>query len=168
MTLDVVIPALRRHTIEALLESLALNTDSPDCVTIVGEEIPCSVETYGLPVRLLRFRSARYPIGDCDVALRRDVGIWFSECSHVVTLDDDLVAPRDLVETSRAILEREPYFWGHYRFVDFQHFSLSELSAMPPSRGRSRERAPNVWHLWMSCYGGLFGGARSILIDHGG
>ncbi len=107
MSLDVVVPALRTATIDRLLASLAQGTVRPDAVSLVSNEVPDGLETYGLQVRLLRFRSDRYPIGDRDLALRRDVGIWCSECSHVLTLDDDLVAPANLVETSLELLDRD-------------------------------------------------------------
>jgi len=168
VTLDVVVPALRRETIELLLESLALNTVAPDAVSIVGAEIDTSLAVFGLPVRLLRVRSDRYPIGDWDLALRRDVGVWFSECTHVLLLDDDLVASATLVEDSLALLKRQPFFWGHHRYIDFAPFTVAELSRLEPGRGRAREQPPNAWHLWMSCYGGLFGASRDVVVEAGG
>src|SRR6478672_13385785 len=123
VSLDVVVPALRTATIDRLLASLAQGTVRPDAVSLVSNEVPDGLETYGLQVRLLRFRSARYPIGDRDLALRRDVGIWCSECSHVLTLDDDLVAPANLVESSLELLHRESHFWGHHRYISFDGYA---------------------------------------------
>lgn len=168
MTLDVVVPAVRRATIGRLLESLARNTVRPDSVSIVSNEVDSGLETHGLDVRLLRFRSAEYPIGDRDVALRRDIGIWSSECSHVLTLDDDIVAPTNLIETSLALLRGEPYFWGHYRYVSFRGYTLERLVELPPELGRKREEPPNSWHLWMSCYAGAFGAERELVEEVGG
>ena len=168
MTLDVVVPAVRRATIGRLLESLAGNTVRPDVVSIVSNEVDPAIETHGLDVRLLRFRSDEYPIGDRDVALRRDVGIWSSECSHVLTLDDDLVAPANLIETSLALLREEPYFWGHYRYISFRGYTLEGLLELPPELGRKREDPPNSWHLWMSCYAGAFGAERELVEEIGG
>ena len=155
-SLDVIVPSVRPATVGRLLESLALGSVRPDAVSIVSNEVEASIETHGLDVRLLRFRSSEYPIGDRDVALRRDVGIWSSEHSHVLTLDDDVVAPANLIETSRALLADEPYFWGHYRYISFPGYALERLVELPPELGRRRENPPNSWHLWMSCYAGAF------------
>jgi hypothetical protein len=168
VTLDVVVPAVRRATIDRLLESLARNTVRPDSVSIVSNEVDSDLETHGLNVRLLRFRSSEYPIGDRDVALRRDVGIWSSECSHVLTLDDDLIAPASLIETSLALLRDEPYFWGHYRYISFQGYGVERLAELPAELGRKRENPPNSWHLWLSCYGGAFGAERELVQEVGG
>jgi hypothetical protein len=168
VSLDVIVPALRTATIDRLLASLAQNTVPPDAVSLVSNEVPEGIETHGLNVRLLRFRSDRYPIGDRDVALRRDVGIWSSECSHVLTLDDDLVAPANLVESSLALLERESHFWGHHRYISFDGYAPERLLELPPELGRPRESPPNSWHLWLSCYGGAFGAERSLVQELGG
>jgi hypothetical protein len=168
VTLDVVVPALRTATIDRLLASLAAGTTRPDAVSLVSNEVPDRIETHGLDVRLLRFRSDRYPIGDRDLALRRDVGIWSSECSHVLTLDDDLVAPSNLVETSLELLERERYFWGHHRYISFDGYAPERLLELPAKLGRPRETPPNSWHLWLSCYGGAFGAERSLVQELGG
>jgi hypothetical protein len=168
VTLDIVIPALRPETVERLLRSLALGRDRPDSVSLAGNEIPVDMPSYGLPVRHLRFSSDMYPIGDCDVALHRNVGVWSSECSHVVFLDDDLVAPIGLVAAARRLFEREPFFWGHHRYVDVESWAIEELVSLRPESGAARESPPNSWHLWMSCYGGLFGARRDVLVDAGG
>ena len=168
MTLDVVIPALRPDTVERLLRSLALGRDRPDSVSLVGNEIPVDLPSYGLPVRHLRFSSETYPIGDCDLALHRTVGAWSSECSHVVFLDDDLVAPIGLVTAARGLLQREPFFWGHHRYIDVESWGIEELVSLRPESGAARESPPNSWHLWMSCYGGLFGARREVILEPGG
>jgi hypothetical protein len=168
VTLDVIVPAIRRGTIDRLLASLARNIVTPDVVSIVSNEVDAAIETHGLEVRLLRLRSATYPIGDRDVALRRNVGIWSSECSHVLMLDDDLVAPPDLVQTSRELLREEPYVWGHHRYISFAGYPLERLMALPPVLGHPREHPPNSWHQWMSCYAGAFGAGRELLEQLGG
>jgi hypothetical protein len=168
VSLDVIVPTVRPATIGRLLESLALNTVRPDAVSIVSNEVDGSLETHGLDVRLLRFRSEDYPVGDRDVALRRDVGIWSSEASHVLTLDDDVVAPANLIETSMALLAEEPYFWGHYRYISFAGYTLERLVELLPELGRKRESPPNSWHLWMSCYAGAFGAERELVKRVGG
>jgi hypothetical protein len=167
-SLDVIVPSVRPATVGRLVESLARNTVRPASVSIVSNEVDASLETHGLDVRLLRFRSEEYPIGDRDVALRRDVGIWSSQASHVLTLDDDVVAPANLIETSLALLADEPYFWGHYRYISFTGYALERLVELPPELGRKRESPPNSWHLWMSCYAGAFGAERELVQRVGG
>jgi hypothetical protein len=168
VSLDVVVPALRTATIDRLLASLAEGRVQPNAVSLVSNEVPEGIETHGLEVRLLRFHSDRYPIGDRDLALRRDVGIWCSDCTHVLTLDDDLVAPANLVETSLELLGRERHFWGHHRYISFEAYSPERLLELPPERGRAREKPPNSWHLWLSCYGGAFGAERTLVLELGG
>ena len=168
MSLDVVVPALRSATIDRLLSSLAAGTVRPDAVSLVSNEVQAGIETYGLEVRLLRFRSDRYPIGDRDVALRRAICLWSSACSHVLMLDDDVVAPANLVETSLDLLTREPYFWGHHRYVSFDGYAPERLLDLPAQLGRPREKPPNSWHLWLSCYGGAFGAERALVQELGG
>jgi hypothetical protein len=168
MTVDVVVPAVRRATIDRLLASLARNTVRPDVVSLVSNEVDAEIDTHGIEVRLLRFRSATYPIGDRDVVLRRNVGIWSSECSHVLMLDDDLVAPPDFVETSRWLLRDQPYFWGHHRYLPFAGYPLERLLELPPELGQPREDRPNSWHFWTSCYAGAFGAERDLLEQVGG
>ena len=163
-----VVPARRTATIDRLLFGLARGQARPDAVSIVSNEVPSGIETHGLPVRLLRFRSETYPVGDHDVALRRNVGIWSSECSHVLSLDDDLVAPASLVESSLALLRDEPCFWGHHRYIWVDGYGPERLLELPPELGKARESPPNSWHLWLSCYGGLFGFERSLVQGIGG
>jgi len=168
MTLDVVVPALRTRTVGRLLHSLALGTSRPDAVTLVSNEVPLGIEAFGLPVRVIRFRSDTVPAGHKDVALRRNIGIWASACHDIVTLDDDLVAAASLVATSRDLLRDRPYFWGHHRYVSFADHRVEDLVSLPPDRGRPREFPPNAWHLWMSCYGGLFGAPADVVREVGG
>jgi hypothetical protein len=168
MKLDVVVPVLRTKTIGRLLQSLSLGVSQPDVVTLVSNEVALDTETFGLPVRVIRFSSDTVPIGQADVALRRNIGIWASRASHVVTLDDDLVAAASLVASSRDLLRMYPYFWGHYRYISFMDNRVEDLVALSPDGGRPREFPPNSWHLWMSCYGGLFGAAADLVREIGG
>ncbi len=168
MEIDVVIPAVRVNSIPPLLYSFSRNRVRPDLITIVSNEVPSDINTLGLKVRILRFTSRDYPIGACDVALRRDIGVWKSPCSHIVTFDDDQLAPSTLIESSRDLLTRQRFFWGHYRFLDFSRYTIEEIADLPPSRGRPRETPPNAWHLWRSAYGGLFGAEKMLVQQIGG
>ena len=134
MTLDIVIPVLRTRTIGRLLQSLSLGTGRPDAVTLVSNEVPLDVDAFGLPVRVIRFSSDTVPVGHGDVALRRDIGIWASHCSHVVTLNDNLVAAASLVAASRDLLRERPYFWGHHRYVSFADHRVADLVSLPADR----------------------------------
>ena len=166
--LDVVIPALRERSLDDALWSLAHGSRRPDLVTIVSNEVSAERETHGLAVRILRFRSTAYPVGEGDLALKRNVGMWASPCSHVMTYDDDQVAPATLVEESLRLLERDPYFWGHHRFVNYGWYAPDQLLELGPERGTEREHPPNAWHFWLSCYGGLFGAKKSVVLHVGG
>jgi hypothetical protein len=167
--IDVIVPVARRRTIDELLYSFSCNTARPDLITLVSNELSAGdIQTHGLDVRLLRFDSSVYAIGSMDVALRRNVGIWASESSHVVTFDDDQLAPVDLVENCRARFAAGRYFWGHYRYIDFSQWSVDELLRLPAIAGKPRESPPNSWHTFRSAYAGLFGAERSLLLDIGG
>jgi hypothetical protein len=169
MNVDVVVPVARRRTVDRLLYSLSRNTVRPQLITLVTNEMSTTeIRTYGMPVRVLRFCSTTYAIGIMDVALRRNVGIWASPASHVIMFDDDQIAPVNLIESSCSLLAKEPFFWGHYRYIDFSLWPVEQLLYLPPQAGKARERAPNTWHSFKSAYGGLFGADRRVLIDIGG
>jgi len=169
MTIDVIVPVRRIHNVERLLWSLSRNSRRPDCVTLVTNDPAISTAPgFGLNVRAVRFSSARYAIGSLDAALRRNVGIWTSQASHVVTFDDDQLAPVSLVEAIAGILQNKPFCWGHHRFLDFTARTYSETLTLPPEAGRPREFPPNAWHSWLSCYAGLFAAEREFLIRAGG
>ena len=74
----------------------------------------------------------------------------------------------NLVETSLELLGRHRYFWGHHRYISFSRYRVDDLLALPPARGRTREHPANAWHGWMSCYGGLFGAAKTVVQEVGG
>jgi hypothetical protein len=168
VSLDVIVPAVRTATIDRLLRGFALGTDRPDVVTLVSNEVPDRMETYGLAVRVLRFASGRYPIGDHDAALRRNIGIFASDRRCLLTFDDDQLVPAGMVAACRRLLAERDWFWGHHRYVDIAGRTVEALSAAPPGIGRSRETAVNAWHLWQSCYGGLFGGRTDVVRGIGG
>lgn len=168
MKIDVVIPTRRPRAVLWALESLAAQSRRPDFVTLVTNEIAEPPSVGGLRIRVLHFRSDFYPIGDRDVALRRNVGIFFSHATHVITFDDDQVAPPNMVEDSARLLAGAEYFWGHHRYIPFAGKSVAELQSLPAYAGRPREHPPNAWHLYLSCYGGLFGADLDMLRDAGG
>ena len=166
--LEVIIPSIRVGTVERALYSLSRNSIPPDLVTVVSNEVPSDARSHGLAVRVLRFSSEHYPIGECDLALRRNIGIWAAEHPHVLTFDDDQLAPRGLIASSIELLRREPYFWGHHRFIRFGSYTIDQILEMDPDRGRTREFPANAWHSWQSCYGGLFGGRKDVVLEAGG
>ena len=168
MDIDILIPAVRPKAIPGLLYSFSRNSSRPDLITIISNDVSGQISTFGLNVRLLRFASDHYPIGSRDVALRRSIGIWNSPCSHVMTFDDDQLAPSNLVEASRKLFSRERFFWGHYRFLDFSQYTIDEILEFAPARGRTRETPPNAWHLWYSAYGGLFAAEKMLVLQVGG
>ena len=168
MEVDVVIPTVRSDSVQWVLYSLSKNTVKPDLVTIVSNDIGKDLPCYGLKVRLVQFNSTHYPIGQLDVALRRNVGIWSSPCSHIITFDDDQLAPHNMIRESVELLKKQSYFWGHHRYIDFSNHSVDEIILMAPEKGRSREKTVNAWHYWYSCYGGLFGAERTLVQELGG
>ena len=166
--LDVVIPALREEILDDTLWSLAHGTAKPTLVTVVSNEVSADRETYGLDVRVLRFRTDAYAVGDGDLALKRNIGIWASPCTHIMTFDDDQVAPATLVAATVGLLAEAAYAWGHHRFVNYASYAREQLLELGPERGATREHPPNAWHFWLSCYGGLFAARRSVIVDVGG
>lgn len=168
MEIDVIIPVMRPDLIASLLYSFSQNTIKPDLVSLVSNEVRYAATVQDLKVRILRFESSDYPIGNLDVALRRNVGIWNSPCSHIIAFDDDQLAPTDLIQASRDRLEHQEHFWGHYRYLDFSKYSLDTLVRLPTSRGRPRENPPCGWHLYLSAYGGLFGANKQWFQRQGG
>jgi|SRR5215472_4679957 len=168
MEIDVVVPSIRPAGLQWVLDSLGRNRRRPDLVTIVTNELDRDLECHGLDVRVLSFSSDRYPVGCCDLALRRNLGFWFSPCTHVMLFDDDHVAPVGLVESTLQRLAERPFCWGHYRFLPFEGRSLDEILRLPPEAGRPRELPPNAWHGYQSCFGGLFAARRDVVIELGG
>jgi hypothetical protein len=169
MDLDVIVPVRRRAMIDRLLQSFSRNTVRPGAISLVTNELDAAdIATHGLAVRLITFESDSYPVGFNDAVLRRNVGIWASAGSHVVTFDDDQIAPLDLVESMLQVLSSAPVCWGHYRYIDTETLSFDELMALSPQAGRARETPPNARHSWRSAYAGLFGVERALVQQAGG
>ena len=166
--IDVVAPARRPETVGRLLEALARGDRRPDLVSLVGHEVPLSIDTRGLPVRLLRPRSKHYAVGEQDVALRRNVGAWASPLPWLVFLDDDVVPARDTLASCARLLADAPVVWGHHRFLDLRATPVEAVLALPASAGRSRELGVNRWHGWASCYGGMLAVHRATFLAAGG
>jgi hypothetical protein len=161
--LEVLIPVWR-PAVQRALYSLARQTEPPELVTLIGN-IPHmrDLEPCGLPVRILRHTSEVYCYGLQDIALARNVGIWWAREPYVVCFDDDQVAPRTMLADLRARLADTPYVYGHYRYLDFAERSLDELLNLPPTAGRTREHPPNDWHLYYSGFSGLFACDTALL-----
>jgi hypothetical protein len=145
--LEIVIPSIRGEAVRGALASLSRNSTKPDLVTIVTNELSGRMPHRGYPVRVIKFRSDTYPIGDCDLALRRNIGLWWAEHPNVLIFDDDQLAPPRLVAESKRLLQEKPYFWGHHRFVSFTNRTVEQILALPPEAGRARENPPNEWHV---------------------
>lgn len=56
-----------------MLEALALGSQPPTRVTLVGHEVPMHLEPHELDVRVLRPSGSAYAVGERDVVLRRNV-----------------------------------------------------------------------------------------------
>jgi hypothetical protein len=168
MEIDVVVPSIRPAGLQWVVDSLSRNRRRPDLVTIVTNELNRDLECRGLNVRVLSFSSGQYPVGCCDLALRRNLGVWLSPCEHVMLFDDDQVAPEGLIESALERLADRPYCWGHHRFLSFEQHTLDEILRLAPEAGRPREHPPNAWHGYLSCYGGLFAARRDVVIEVGG
>lgn len=166
--IDVIVPCVRAATVSRLLASLAAGTEPPDHILIVSNEID-DLDNHGLPVTILGFSSRFYPFGHGDVALRRNIGAWYSQADQLLFIDDDEVAPPTLIADVRAKLDRQRYVWGHHRFSRFAGRSVADIMAMPRELGVSRENPePPYWHGWQSCYAGLFGIDQDLFLEIGG
>lgn len=169
MGIEVQISSIRGEAANSALASFARNTVLPDLVTIVTNELAIELPTgLGFPVRVIGFWSDTYPIGGCDLALRRNIGLWLAQESNLLLFDDDQLAPRGLVAESAHLLAEQPYFYGHHRFISFSDHTLDEILALPPRAGRAREQPPNAWHLYQSCYASLMGVRRDVAMQLGG
>jgi hypothetical protein len=167
MSVEVVIPSLRQEPAETLVWSLSQQTHPPDVVTVVSNETQPFANP-GVKVRLLRFESSEYGVGDLDVALRQNVGIWQSECDVVIIQGDDQIAPPTMVEDTLEALSGKDYIWGNHRLVNWD-LGRDEIRVMPMEQGLSRENPPPpMHHGYQSCYGGMFGASTGFLQDVGG
>lgn len=157
--ISVVIPTTR-PTVEALIESLGEQTHKPDEILVVSNEV-------SVP-GVVNFWSEEHPIGDGDAGLRRDIGADLAEGDILLFLDDDVIAPRNLVEKAAEIVERDGFCWGHHRYIDFEAHPLEELLDLPPEAGNSREAFVNGWHGWQSSYAGNLAIRRDLFWEVGG
>ena len=165
LKVDVVIPAIR-PSVSRLADSLRAGSLVPNNIYAVTNEL--SAEECGEWVTAVRFKSTTQPIGRGDAGLRRDIGADVSDADVVIFLDDDAIAPKDMVASAVEIVERDGFCWGHYRFIDFDTFTMEELLDLPPENGRSREHGVNQWHGWQSSYGGMLAIKRDLFWEVGG
>ena len=167
MKVDVVVPAIRKREVERLILSLALGTVRPR-VLIVSNEVDPFFD-HGLDVRILGFTSDAYCYGEMDVALRQNVGIFWSDADAIIVTGDDQIAPERMVESSIEALQTSPIVWGNHRYVDTRAHSLAAITQYQPGLFRSRENPePPAWHGWQSCYGGMLAADRKTLQGFGG
>jgi hypothetical protein len=169
MKIEVIIPSVGDPT--WLLWSLTQQSRPPDQITVVSNEfrpLLRAFEGYESRIRALRFDSEDYPYGNRDVVLRRNIGIWESDADAIIFQDDDQISPRHMVRDFEALLENEPWVWGHHRFVNFDDHDQVELLDADPSIGRSRETEPNRFHSYQSGYAGCFGVHRLGIVAAGG
>jgi hypothetical protein len=166
MGVEVVIPGLRPRQVEMLVRSLSLQTVSPDTITVVSNEIlPFEAATR---TRLLRFTSEEYGVGDFDVALRQNVGIFAAEAEIVIIQGDDQIAPPTMVEDSLWTLGDKDYIWGNHRLLDFSQMTFEEIRLSHRDTGRSRENpVPPAMHGYYSCYGGMLVARTGFLREVG-
>jgi len=164
-TIEVIIPSRRSALIPRLLSMLAKQERRPDMVTVVSN-VPV-LGPVDLPWRRLSFTSESYAIGEGDVSLRRNIGLWNSTADVVLFIDDDELPPANLVGETLKAVERDGFVWGNYRYVDVDAYDDAALLEAPATIGRAREE-PNRWHQWMSCYGGCLGLRRAEAIAIGG
>lgn len=163
--IEVIVPAARGNLAERLVWSLSRQTMVPDRISLIGNEAT-TIDSYGLDVRLVRYKTERYD-GPGDVCLRRNIGIFFSEADILIFQDDDQMAPPNMVESAMAIIERDDYVWGHHRYIDFGDDPMAIVD-LPPEEGHPRESRVNTCHMWQSCYAGMFGAKRDLLLMLGG
>jgi hypothetical protein len=166
-SVDVIVPTTRPSIID-LVMSLSLGTLVPDNIWAVGNE----QRPHWPSVATVTFDSDTQPIGRGDAGLRRNIGADISDADILVFLDDDLIAPRQMLEKTVEIVGRDGFCWGHHRFLDFtplrEQNDLSALLDKPPGEGRSREAYVNDWHGWQSSYAGLLGIRRDLFWKVGG
>lgn len=155
LTVEIVIPALRQKPVERLVHSLCLNTQPPDIITVVSNEVEPFPAPAGATVRLLRFASKEYAIGEYDVALRQNCGVWAAQCDTIIIQGDDQIAPPSMIEDSLHVLGDGEYIWGNHRLIDFNR-DPEHIRLMPKELGISRENpVPPARHGFQSCYGGM-------------
>lgn len=160
-TVEVVIPAARGNLAQRLVDSLLRGSLFPDVITLVGNE-PTDI----VGARVVRYETD-YLMGPGDVCLRRNIGIFFSDADIIIFQDDDQLAPPNMVESAVNVIQCDGYVWGHHRYIDFGDDPW-QIWNLPPEAGHSRESSPNREHGWQSCYAGMFGAKRDLLMQLGG
>lgn len=160
-TLDIVVPATRDPW--RLIESLKHQSIPADRIFVVSNEV-APIDG----VTVIRFDSDEYLYGEKDVVLRRNLGLTHSEAEYVVFLDDDQIAPRNLVESCKRVLASYEVCWGNHRYIDFADYPVSHFLDLSPENGRSREMGVNVEHMWMSAYGGMLAVRRDVMDENDG
>ena len=175
LTVEVIIPSLRQKPTERLVASLLLQTRKPDTITIVSNELQAfSVRPWWRiwelsRVRLLRFESDAYCIGELDVTLRQNAGIWAAREDIVIIQGDDQIAPPTMVEDSLRVLGDGDYLWGNHRLLDYGEKTLDEIRLMDPHEALSRENPyPPALHGYASCYGGMLVTRTEFIREFGG
>lgn len=168
MIIETLTPSIRQGETERLVRSLLDQTRPPDIITIISNETePFPVQDGR--VRLLRYASDVYCVGEFDATLRRNVGAWSAEGDVIVWQDDDQIAPPTLIEDSLSALEGKDYLWGNHRLTDFEAHSYEEIRSMSPEDGESREHpVPPAMHGHWSCYCGMFVVRTAFLREVGG
>lgn len=167
MGAEVVIPSLRQRSTETLVWSLSQQTHPPDAITIVSNELE-PFPVMGVPTRLLRFSSSEYGVGDWDVALRQNVGIFEAKGDVIVMQGDDQIAPPTMIEDTLTEMGDRNYIWGNHRLLDFKRYTADEIRTKPMHEGMSREDpVPPAEHGHWSCYGGMFAANADFLCDEG-
>lgn len=162
MTVDVVIPTTR-PSVDLLIASLAQGSREPDRIWVVTNEVERrQTATW------VNFSSDVQPIGSGDAGLRRNIGADLSDADIVLFLDDDCIAPANLVEEAARIAAEDGFCWGHHRYIDTDRHDLAELLTLPPEEGVSREHGVNRWHGWQSSYAGNLAIERKLFWEVGG
>jgi hypothetical protein len=163
---EVCVPSCSPKNLQRLIDSLAWQTVRPPVVTIASNA-DIDIDTRGMRVRQVKFRSDAYAIGEGDVSLRRNVATWAAQAPYIVYSDDDQVWPQNAMEWFvRLFAKGEHFVVGHHRFVDGLDRLWRDLRTAKPEFGVSRERMPNVDHWWQSCWGGAVG-VHAMMIKYG-
>jgi hypothetical protein len=166
--IDLIVPSLSQYQAQRLLYSLSLGSVKPARVSFISNELSGRMETHGNNVRIIRFSSDYYPIGDKDVALRCNIGWYFSEHLAMMYAGEDQIASVSVIEDGINLLRTNPFYWGHHRYIEFSDKKVKEIVSLSPNVGRSRENGVNRLHTFRSAYSGSFGIRREAMENVGG